>query len=245
MSRQATDWAWSTDLKWNEKFLLIVLANYADEDWSCYPGMDRLARDIGSTRSTVVRLMKRLEEGGYVSRIRRSNANGYRTSNRYWLQDPKSQAATKGLSSNHAAPMSQTRRDLCSTLIQEPTEEPKENQSEDIRASAVKPEVEEAFETVWKAWPKKTDRKDAYAKFQSTYRKHFAQELDTLVGHLLAHAEAYRKFRPDPTYVPAMAVWLNKRRWEDPPITGPSLRPAPGRAPVPMDWDAIDKMVNG
>jgi biotin operon repressor len=228
MSRQATDWAWSTDLKGNEKFLLIALANYADENWTCYPGQERLASDIGSTRGTVTKIIASLEEKGYIQRHERRRQDGYRTSNRYLLNPAMYEIDTKGLM--YEKPDSHVRKSevSCIEIVRKPVREPLENQSEDIRGRVDEP-LEQAFETVWRDWPKKADRKDAWLRFRTTYRNHFREPggLDRLVGKALDHSDAYRKYRQDPKFIPAFSVWLNKERWREDPITAPTSNVSP------------------
>lgn len=47
---------WATDLKISKsttKFILILLANKADENFSCYPSIQTLMEESGAGRSTV------------------------------------------------------------------------------------------------------------------------------------------------------------------------------------------------
>lgn len=67
------------------KFVLIVLANYADESHSCYPGQKKIAERIGASVETVRRALADLETSGYISRNRRVRDSGYRTTDRYFL----------------------------------------------------------------------------------------------------------------------------------------------------------------
>jgi len=85
MSVKATSWAWDRDLPTTEKFVLVALADYADENNSCFPGHKTLAARIGASVSTVSRALKGLAERGYVVVERRHRTNGSRTSDRYAL----------------------------------------------------------------------------------------------------------------------------------------------------------------
>ena len=85
MSNEAINWAFKQDVPMARKFVLIVLANYADESHSCYPGQKKIAAQIGASVETVRRALADLEEGGLVSRERRNRDSGYRTSDRYYL----------------------------------------------------------------------------------------------------------------------------------------------------------------
>ncbi|MFC6126004.1 MULTISPECIES: helix-turn-helix domain-containing protein [Mycobacteriaceae] len=89
MSWKAVDWA--TDLKISKsttKFILILLANKADENFSCYPSIQTLMEESGAGRSTVFRAIDELEAWGYVTRQPRFHDSGAQRSTRYYLNHP-------------------------------------------------------------------------------------------------------------------------------------------------------------
>lgn len=87
MSLQALSWAFAQQsLKSPQKFVLVTLANYADENGSCFPGQARISLDTGMSVRSVKRCLKSLEELGYIWVENRQRANGSRTSNRYLLK---------------------------------------------------------------------------------------------------------------------------------------------------------------
>lgn len=62
MSWKALDWA--TDLDINSttaKFILLLLADKADENFSCFPSVSTLIAESSAGRSTVLRALKKLE----------------------------------------------------------------------------------------------------------------------------------------------------------------------------------------
>lgn len=85
MSYKATNWAYDLPILGPQKFVLVALADMADEAGSCYPSHSRLSQMTGLSASTVKRALERLEEGEYIRRERRHDKNGYRTSDRYYL----------------------------------------------------------------------------------------------------------------------------------------------------------------
>lgn len=85
MSFQAMAWALKQPGKTNEKFLLIVIANYADERGQAWPSIERLCADTGMSRATVQRTLKKLEKDGYVTRNKRVKGR-LQTSNLYTLR---------------------------------------------------------------------------------------------------------------------------------------------------------------
>uniref|UniRef100_UPI003AFAA040 helix-turn-helix domain-containing protein n=1 Tax=Pantoea anthophila TaxID=470931 RepID=UPI003AFAA040 len=67
MSRAATDWAWSLDLKASQKLLLLSLADRADEYHCCYPSIMRLVNDTGLDRKTIGKWINQMIEEGLLS----------------------------------------------------------------------------------------------------------------------------------------------------------------------------------
>lgn len=111
MSHQATSWAYRQEINSSGvKFVLVALADFADEAWSCYPGQDRLAKMTGQSVSSVGRHLKWLEANGYLTRQRRSTTGGHRTSDRYVLSGsdvPTGQIANKANCQQGKSPTSQ------------------------------------------------------------------------------------------------------------------------------------------
>ncbi|MGC3581289.1 helix-turn-helix domain-containing protein [Pseudomonas aeruginosa] len=85
MSFQAMAWATEQKLPTREKFVLIMLANYAgNEQWDCHPSISTLADDTGMSRDTVIRAIKALEDASLVKIVRR-NVDGINLPNIYRL----------------------------------------------------------------------------------------------------------------------------------------------------------------
>lgn len=86
MSNRALTWAFSlANLPAGEKFVLVVLADFADEAASCYPSQARIAAMTGHGVSTVARHLKSLEDRGLLTRTARRKG-GHRTSDRFVLR---------------------------------------------------------------------------------------------------------------------------------------------------------------
>lgn len=67
MSRAATDWAWSLSIKpASLKLLLLSLADRADEYHRCYPSIERLVRDTGLDRKTIISNIAKLVDAGVL-----------------------------------------------------------------------------------------------------------------------------------------------------------------------------------
>jgi len=63
------------------KICYAMLLKYAWDDNFCFPGQDRLAEDMGTSKPTVIKSLKELEKAGYLKQKRR----GQGKSNLYTL----------------------------------------------------------------------------------------------------------------------------------------------------------------
>lgn len=242
MSNKAVSWAFDvTGLTSTQKFLLVALADYADEADSCYPGQAKLADRVGATRETVSRNLAKLEELGFIRRERRYREGGFRSSDRFVL--------TVGLMTPDGA----------QTLCDESSRDEKSCDSDalpyvtqneflcDANRGAIEPsgeppveppvkvDLDDLFDDAYYEWPKKEKRKPASEKF-----KRLAREKDPvwLAQRIMEFGRAYQQWEGEyRQYVPALLVWLNQERWDE------SL-PQPRRERVTVtaqqsnaDWD--------
>lgn len=68
MSRIANDWAWSLTIKpASLKLLLLAMADRADEYHRCYPSIERLVKDTGLDRKTIISNIDKLQEAGVLT----------------------------------------------------------------------------------------------------------------------------------------------------------------------------------
>lgn len=87
MAYQHLHWAYQLKkLRGPAKPILVALADQADSDGTCWPGQQLLAEMTGVSTKTVERACQRLERLGLIERSRRNTANGYRTSDRFYLK---------------------------------------------------------------------------------------------------------------------------------------------------------------
>ena len=89
MSWKALDWA--TELEIDSaiaKFILHLLANKADENFSCFPSVSTLMAESSAGRSTILRALKKLEDDGLITRSPQFHDSGARRATRYYLNHP-------------------------------------------------------------------------------------------------------------------------------------------------------------
>lgn len=106
MSWEALAWAKDSDIS-NPvaKFILVLLANKADEDFSCYPSIRTLMAESGAGRSTVLRALSYLETQGFMTRRPQFHDSGARRSTRYYLNHPRIQHLPPGPDPGPPVPM--------------------------------------------------------------------------------------------------------------------------------------------
>lgn len=80
------------------------------------------------------------------------------------------------------------------------------------------------FAMAYDSWPKKVDKKDARERWPRAV-KAFGRSEGELVEIVEAHAAAYRAHVAK-QFIPALAVWLNKERWDNELPTSSDSRPA-------------------
>ncbi len=86
MSWKALTWAGDQRCRTSaEKFVLVVLANHADEQHTCYPSVESLAATTQLGTSTVRRCITNLTIDGKIRVLQRWGKRGSRRSNRYQL----------------------------------------------------------------------------------------------------------------------------------------------------------------
>ncbi len=83
-----------TALPTNEKFALMALADWADDNGTnCWPSVYELSEYLTCSERTVQRLLRELEQGGWIAVV--GNHNGGGTSRHYALNVPKMDEAAK------------------------------------------------------------------------------------------------------------------------------------------------------
>ena len=70
MSVTAMSWAWKLSLPSTEKLVLLALSDHAnDENYTCWPSLNHLAKKTGLSRTAIWRAIDRLVEKNTVSRL--------------------------------------------------------------------------------------------------------------------------------------------------------------------------------
>ena len=204
MSNEAITWAFKQELPMTDKFVLVALADYADDEGMCYPSHKKTAKRTGASVATVKRATRRLQESGYLDVLPWKRENGSTTSNRYSLKvgvqiDPPVQADTQG--GYLSDPGAQVMGDPPINHQLDPSVEPP--------ASAF---ADDAFARFWAAYPKKVSKQGARKVWDRLVKKVDPEEI-------IRGAETYAQFvkaeRTERRFIKGPDGWLNAGKWED------------------------------
>ena len=76
---------YTDNLPHRAKTVYMYLRDRANEKRSCWPGINRIAIDLGMSRSTVKRALGDLIQNGYIEKELRYRGNGSYSSNLYTI----------------------------------------------------------------------------------------------------------------------------------------------------------------
>jgi len=172
------------------KLVLIMIANYADENFSSYPSYKKLSELCGCDERTIKRAIKSLVADGMVEVMARYNDDGKQTSNTYTLK------LSRG---DNIAGVGVTNMPPNTIRVKQ-----KNNTK---RGDKYAPD----FLEWWNVYPR-NDGSKAKA-FQS-----WKQATDTHIGirdlFLATCRFKTTTHGKDKRYIPHATTWLNQRRWE-------------------------------
>ena len=175
------------------KLILLLLANYADQQFTCFPSIKRLAMMAECCESTVRRSLKDLEKRGLIEIKPRYEPYGERcrqTSNIYTL---------KGFQNETHPPVKLTPAPLSKS-----TGHITSHNNQSIYTIA--------FDEFWSVYPRRpnSSKKDAFNKYKKAIIKISEQELLKLTKQF-----AKSMVNKDPQFIPHASTWLNQERFAD------------------------------
>ena len=193
MSFQAMAWAASQTTKNSiQKLTLMMLANYADENKSCYPSYQHLANLCVCTKKTIIRACQELEELQLIETEKRFDDNGKQTSNRFILRGVK----------NDPVGGTKTTLNTIRTILKDNTKDGGDKKHTPYS---------EEFLKWWDIYPNPSGSKRK--AFES-----WGKAVDLLIDkkELFIITCRYRKSQhgKDQKYIPHPTTWLNQKRWE-------------------------------
>ena len=225
MSYRELNWAWSAELPMTQKFVLVALADMADERGSCYPGQERLAQMTGTSVTTVRRAVKELEALGAITRQARGVPGGGRTSDRYVLN---------------------TNRSICTVRGNRSSEEPKpvndDTETGQIDRGTTSRTISRTTSTssdhldeLWELWPasRRSTRKVVEKSLRAALK---VAPWSVIHAAAVTHSHVWRTWpTSELQYVPMLSTWLNQERWT---ATAPMPRGAGRGSTLSVGHDA-------
>ncbi len=215
MSVEAMAWAFQVPLKPCPKSVLVALANRADEDGYCWPGIGDLQLRTGWGVRSIQTALHELEGAGLLRISPRFLATGTQTSNLYQLVlTPISCGEGAGGAGGRVqvvrgegaggAPKSSSEQSSEQSREQDPPT-PRVGGMVCVVGSA----EDQEFDQFWEEFPNKVGKKAA----RRAWKK--AKDRPALVIILQAIDQAKKSERWQRGIIPNPATWLNQGRWAD------------------------------
>ena len=172
------------------KLVLIMIANYADENFSSYPSYKKLSELCGCDERTIQRAIKSLVADGMVEVMARYNDDGKQTSNTYTLK------LSRG---DNIAGVGVTNMPPNTIRVKQP--------NNTKRGDKYAPD----FLEWWNAYPRNDGSK---AKAYEAWMR--VTDRDIGVRDLFLATCSFKRTThgKDKKYIPHATTWLNQRRWE-------------------------------
>lgn len=220
-------WVWeSGPADQSERFVLLALADYANDEGECWPSMAGIAAKVCMSERGVRKVVRQLEDGGWIST---KIGGGRRAANAYKITtNPEPRSAIdskKGGTTFPPEPRSPgtTFHKPGTTFPTNPeprSAEPSSNHQEpSLSARKAEPfQVEgtgpsdDRFAEFWAAYPKPEGRDPAEVEF---IRACVTTPADTIIAGASAYAAS--RSGQEPRFTMQAARWLKERRWTDTP----------------------------
>lgn len=201
------------ELSPTEKFILLSLADHADDDGYCYPSVARLVKRTGYSERTVQTAVKRLREVGKLRIDQNAGPKGCNLFVIYPTHVTNTAAAAPPHQKHLAAdappqemrdPPQQMRATPAGSAP-EPSGTVKNRQKEDHHVG------DPCFTDFWKQWPLKKQGKQ---KAMKAFKRLSRQDKVQAVEHVYEWATSWRKNNPTANDIHP-ATYLNGHRWLD------------------------------
>lgn len=223
MSIKALNWAWEqATTSSGQKLVLLALADHANDDGHCWPGMKRIADKCAMSARQVSSHVANLEKAGLVTLNRRIKEN-----NQYSTYDYQLNFASGSLLPVEAdfqrKPTSGTQQKPTSGGPAEAdfrTEPSVKNRKKEPSVSSSSDD--DGFEDWWKHYPRKVGKGQARRAWKAALKK---TDIATLTVTLALYKQMIAG--KDETYIAHPATWLNGERWLDQPVTPEETVAAP------------------
>lgn len=207
MSIEVMNWSFKQNVGSSPgKFILVILANMANQEGKCWPGIDYLANITELSRRTVITHIRGLEELGFITRtVRPGDGLSGRNSNLYQLS--MQQSAVTAHSPKVQEMAGQCANDVGQCAALAPKQSINNLKNKHSTSNALR------FDEWWNLYPRKVERKKSKAIW---CRRKLDQMADTIIEDTRTRPTRCASWQGG--YIPYPTTYLNGDRWEDEPI---------------------------
>lgn len=191
----------------SDRFLLLALADFANDAGECWPGMKSVAQKCCMTERGAQKIIRRLEDDGWLSI---DTGGGRHGCNRYVINTER----RSGFSSETPNEVHPEHRSPPPNVDAETpnvdAENPEHRSPEPSRTIKEPPKDGHSFDDFWAAWPNKVKKADA----QKAFKRLSLGNRFLAAQSAAAWYAAWRKKNPDANPIHPTS-YLNQKRWED------------------------------
>lgn len=204
MSVQAITWALGCKTeKSSDKFVLLVLANYADQDGFCWPHVGTIAELTVLSVRAIRRCLARLD-GAFLTIEKRRGTFGQQASSHYFLDLNNEIIAQTDV-------VSPSQGDIVAVAgCHDVTHYNDDPSNIYVNNTIVQNDV--LFDAWWKLYPRKQDKKKALAAWTKQGCEKNAESLIEALKNQIANDAQYSG---DQQYIPLPSSYLNKEKYND------------------------------
>jgi len=203
--------------------LAQILDHYNSRSGQCTPSLERLARNSGLARRSVVRAVKELREKGWIDRehVTREGGRAFASNHFRPVFERGDLGTERSLPRDDAVPtpgdetVPRVGTKRCAEVGTKRSPEPsKKNQGKGTKSESID---DAAFDRFWSVFPRKVGKGAARSVFQRVVSK-----AQATADELTAGAERYAAATAgkDPEFIAHPKTWLNAERWTDEPVRG-------------------------
>ena len=184
-----------------KRLILILLANYCDDQNSCYPSYSHIAKLAGlKDPKHIAKIVKEFEELGLLRIEKRYKPDGGNTSNRYYLTIRSTDNPPMGLQTPTPSIL-----DTTTPLVSTPPNT-KEETKEDTK------EYMYDFKNFWSLYPRKENKHQAETKYKLVIKKYDQDKLYVMLERYINDIEVKQM---EKKYIPHCSTWLTQKRFRD------------------------------
>ena len=220
MSVQAISWALGCKTeKSSDKFVLVVLANYSDQDGFCWPHVGTIAELTMLSVRAVRRCLTRLD-GAFITVEKQRGTFGQQASSHYFLDlnseiivqsDILSLSAQSDIDAPPECHPRQNQSDSAATYSNDEPSYIHVNNTI-VQNDALIVENDVLFDEWWALYPRKQDKKKAIAAWTKQGCEKNAESLiDTLRNQIANDAQ----YSGDQQFIPLPSSYINKEKFND------------------------------